>query len=44
MERSTPVLIGVTINEETNIVNRTLNLLKIPTGWRLTDWLFLSRF
>ena len=36
---STLVLIMDTMNEETNIVNRTENVFKIPTGWRLTSWL-----
>jgi len=37
---STVMLTVDTINEETNIVNRTENLLKISTGWRLNSWLF----
>jgi len=40
---STAVLIGDTINEETNIVNRTEDLFIIPTDWRLTSWLFTRR-
>jgi len=40
---STVVVAGDTINEETNIVNRTENLLKIRTGLRLTTWLFTRR-
>ena len=28
------------LNEETNITNRTEILLRIPTGRRLTSWLF----
>ena len=34
------MLIGDTINREKNIVNRTENLLRIPTCWRLIGWLF----
>jgi len=37
---NTPVFIGDTINKKTTIVNRTENLLKIPTGCWLTRWLF----
>lgn len=42
---NTVVLTGDTMNQETNniIARRTENLLKIPTGWRLTSWLFARR-
>ena len=35
MVLNTTVLIGDTINEETNIVNKSENLLGISTIWRL---------
>lgn len=41
MAFSTAVLIRDTINEESNIANRTENVLKIPTGWRVTSLRFL---
>lgn len=34
---NTVLLIGDIINRETNVINRTENLFKIPTGWRLTS-------
>lgn len=37
---NTAVLIGDTINRQTNTVNRTEKLLKIPAVWKLTSWLF----
>jgi len=37
---SPAMLIGDTLNRETNIIDRTENLLKLPTGGRLTSWLF----
>ena len=36
---STLLLSVDTANKETNIANRTENLLKIPTGWRPISWL-----
>ena len=40
---STVVLIVDTVNKQTDITNRTENLLKIPTARRLTSWLFTKR-
>ena len=40
---STVVLIVDTVNKQTNITNRTEILLRIPTGRRLTSWLFTKR-
>ena len=40
---STVVLIVDTVNKQTNITNRTNLLLRIPTGGRLTSWLFTKR-
>lgn len=37
---TTVMLTGNTINQETNIIYMTENLLKIPTSGRLTNWLF----
>ena len=40
---STVVLIVDTVNKQTDITNRTENLLKILTARRLTSWLFTKR-
>ena len=40
---STVVPIVDTVTKQTNITNRTENLLRIPSGGGLTSWLFTKR-